>query len=119
MGPALPRDGWTVSADSQESATDAASNVLDGNGTTIWHTTFTGTVPPLPHSITIDMHSTHVISGLSYLPRQDDSLNGTIGQYSVSVSSDGLNSGSPVASATRADDQTEKYAVFTPTSARL
>src|SRR5260370_18642435 len=65
------------------------------------------------------MPSRHVISGLSYLPRQDDSLNGTIGQYSVSVSSDGLNWGSPVASGTWADDQTEKYAVFTPTSARF
>jgi galactose oxidase len=119
IGPALPRGGWTVSADSQESATDAASNVLDGNGTTIWHTAYTGTVPPLPHSITIDMHSTHVISGLSYLPRQDDSLNGTIGQYSVSVSSDGLNWGSPVASGTWADDHTEKYAVFTRISARF
>src|SRR5258708_17156187 len=119
IGPALPRDGWTVSADSQESATDAASNVLDGNGTTIWHTAYTGTVPPLPHNITIDMHSMHVISGLSYLPRQDDSLNGTIGQYSVSVSSDGLNWGSPVASGTWADDHTEKYAVFTRISARF
>lgn len=119
IGPALPRAGWTASADSQESATNAAGNVLDGNGTTIWHTAYTGTVPPLPHSITIDMHSTHLISGLSYLPRQDATLNGTIGKYSVSVSSDGRNWGTPVASGTWADDQTEKYAVFPPTSARF
>src|SRR5579864_7372397 len=70
IGPALARTGWTASADSEDSATYAAANVLDGNGTTIWQTAFTGTVPPLPHSITIDMHSTHLVSGLSYLPRQ-------------------------------------------------
>ena len=119
IGPALPRAGWTASGDSQESAAYAASNVLDGDDATIWHTAYTGTVPPLPHSITIDMQSTHLISGLSYLPRQDGNLNGTIGQYSVSVSSDALNWGSPVASGTWADDHTEKFAVFTPTSARF
>ena len=119
IGPALQRAGWTASADSQESAAYAASNVLDGDDAIIWHTAFTGTVPPLPHSITIDMQSTHLISGLSYLPRQDNSLNGTIGQYAVSVSSDGLNWGSPVASGTWADDHTEKYAIFSPTSVRF
>jgi galactose oxidase len=119
IGPALPRTGWTVSADSQASATNAASNVLDGNGTTIWHTPYTGTIPPLPHSITIDMHSTQLVSGLSYLPRQDSLLNGTIGQYSISVSSDGSNWGAPVTSGTWANDHTQKYAVFTPGSARF
>jgi galactose oxidase len=73
----------------------------------------------LPHSITIGMHGTHLISGLSYPPRQDGILNGTIGQYSVSVSSDGSNWGSPVASGTWANDWTQKYAVFTPISARF
>ncbi len=119
IGPALPRTGWTVSADSQASTTDAASSVLDGNGTTIWHTPYTGTIPPLPHSITTDMHSTQLVSGLSYLPRQDALLNGTIGQYSISVSSDGSNWGSPVAWGTWADDHRQKYAVFTPVSAQF
>jgi galactose oxidase len=119
IGPALPRAGWTVSADSQESAADAASNVLDGNGTTIWQTPYTGTVPPLPHYIMIDMRSTHLISGLSYLPRQDGSLNGTIGRYSISASSDGRNWGSPVASGRWADSPTAKYSIFTPKSARF
>jgi galactose oxidase len=119
VGPALPRTGWTVSADSQQSAANAASNVLDGNGTTIWHTPYTGTIPPLPHSITIDMHSVRTVSGLSYLPRQDSVLNGTIGQYSISVSSDGSTWGSPVASGTWANDHTQKYAAFNPLSARF
>jgi galactose oxidase len=119
IGPALPRTGWTVSADSQESAADAASNVLDGNGMTIWHTPYTGTVRPLPHYITIDMHGAHLISGLSYLPRQDGNLNGTIGRYSISVSSNGRNWSSPVASGRWADDPTTKYSVFTPKYARF
>jgi galactose oxidase len=119
VGPALPRTGWTASADSQQSATYAASNVLDGDGLTIWHTAFTGTVPPLPHSITIDMQSTNVVSGLSYMPRQDTSMNGTIGQYAIYVSGDGTNWGSPVATGTWANDRTTKYAVFPAVSARF
>ena len=119
IGPALPRIGWTVSADSVASAAYVAANVLDGNATTMWHTAFAGTIPPLPHSITIDMHATQLVSALSYLPRQDTSMNGTIGRYAVYVSSDGTTWGSPVATGTWADDRTAKEAVFPAVSARF
>lgn len=117
--PALPRTGWTVSAPSQDDTTNAASNVLDGDALTIWNSPYTGVVPPFPHTITIDMHKTQLVTGLSYLPRQDNNLNGNIGQYSVSTSSDGTHWGSPAASGSWADDPTEKYATFTPRSARF
>jgi galactose oxidase len=117
VGPALPRAGWTVSADSADAA-DPARNVLDGDALTIWQTPETGTVPPLPHSITIDMQATHVVTGLAYLPRQDGILDGNIGQYSISVSTDGVNWGGPVATGTWTDDQTQKYATFAARSAR-
>ena len=119
IGPALPRIGWTASADSVASQAYAAGNVLDGNATTIWHTPFTGIITPLPHNITIDMHRTQPVSGLSYLPRQDASLNGTIGKYSIAVSSNGSNWSSPVAAGTWANDHTPKYATFTQVSARF
>jgi galactose oxidase len=119
IDPALSRAGWAASADSVAYAKYAAANVLDGNGTTMWHTAFTGTVPPLPHSITIDMQRTELVSGLSYLPRQDSSMNGTIGTYAIHVSSDASTWGSPVASGTWANDRTPKAAVFPPVSARF
>jgi len=118
IGPALSHIGWTATADSQASATYAASNVLDGDALTIWHTPWNGTVPPLPHYITIDMKTAQVISGFSYMPRQDSSLNGTIGNYAVSVSNDG-STWSQVASGTWANDHTPKYAVFSPISAEF
>jgi galactose oxidase len=117
LGPALPRTGWTVSADSQ-AAGYPAKNVLDGDGLTIWSTAFGGTSPALPHHITVNMHGTHLVSGLGYLPRQDGNSNGNIGRYSISVSSNGKTWGKPVASGTWADDTTEKYAVWKPVSAR-
>ncbi|MGE5287069.1 MAG: discoidin domain-containing protein [Micromonosporaceae bacterium] len=119
VGPALPRVGWTATADSEASTAFAASTVLDGNADTIWHTPYTGAIPPLPHSITIDMHTTQAVSALSYLPRQDTSLNGTIGRYSISVSNDGNSWSAPVASGKWANDHTQKYAVFPQVRARF
>jgi galactose oxidase len=119
IGPALSRIGWTASADNQASAAYTASNVLDGDGTTMWRTATTVSAPPLPHRITIDMHSTHLVSGLSYMPRQDSSMRGTIGRYAIYVSSDGANWGSPVARGTWADNRTIKDAAFAAVSARF
>ncbi|WP_030440774.1 discoidin domain-containing protein [Actinoplanes subtropicus] len=91
--PALPRTGWTVAADSQETAkqSGAAINAIDGNTATMWHSAWSSTPPtPLPHTFTIDMHKNNLVSGLSYLPRQDASNNGDIGSYTVQTSVDGV-----------------------------
>ncbi|MFJ5031185.1 discoidin domain-containing protein [Streptomyces sp. NPDC088560] len=117
----LPRDGWTATADSEETqAGDGrAQNALDGNPGTIWHTQWSGDTRPLPHSITIDMHRTAVVSGLSYEPRLDDSANGRTGQYSITTSTDGTAFGKPVATGTWKDDDTVKGATFDqPVTAR-
>ncbi len=114
-GPAFPRTGWTVAADSEDSQTYTARNVLDGGALTIWQAT-SGT---LPHSITIDMHALRTITGLAYLPRQDGATTGNIGKYSVSLSRNGNSWGSPVATGTWADDQTQKFGVFAPRKAEF
>lgn len=116
-GPALPRAGWTA-VGSGEATTYPARNVLDGNATTIWHTVFAAATTPLPHSLTIDMHAVRTVTGVAYLPRQDASANGTIGQYSASVSTDGTSWGTPVATGTWADDRTRKTASFPGVAAR-
>jgi galactose oxidase len=118
--PTLDRTGWTVTADSQEtrSANNWASNVLDGDLGTIWHTKYLGTVAPLPHVITIDTKASKVVSGLRYQPRLGANRNGTIGGFQIHVSADGATWGSPVASGTWADNEAEKVALFTPKTAR-
>ena len=81
--------------------------MLDGNAASFWHSRFEGTPAPLPHTVTIDMKTAETISGLRYLPRQDGNPNGTIGQYSVAVSADGVNFSAPVAGSFQ-DSATEK-----------
>jgi galactose oxidase len=116
-GPPLPRTGWTATA-SDSSTSYPAWNVLDGNGTTIWHTVYGATSTPLPHSLTVDMGAPATVSGVRYLPRQDESPNGTIGSYTVSVSTNGTSWGAPVATGQWADDKTPKTATFAAVSAR-
>lgn len=80
--PRLYRTGWTASADSVETAQEdgRASNALDGNPATIWHTDWSvAPVPAQPHRIVIDMGQTRTVSGIAYQPRGDGTLNGTIG----------------------------------------
>jgi len=119
----LPRTGWTATASDYNSTPANAvyppGNVLDGNNSTIWHTVFLPSPIPLPHWITIDMHTIQSVSALLYRPRQDGSLNGTIGSFTISVSLDGSQWGSPVATGTWANDNTQKIASFPGAFARF
>jgi galactose oxidase len=114
--PALPRTGWAVSTDSQETVGEngAVANVIDGNTATIWHTQWSSANPPLPHQVTVDMGQRNLVSGLSYLPRQDGSRNGTIGQYRVETSTDGTAWGAIAASGTFSDVTTAQTITFDP-----
>ncbi|MER7536847.1 discoidin domain-containing protein [Streptomyces sp. NPDC097704] len=118
--PKLDRTGWTATASDEETVKEngRAANVLDGDAATIWHSRWSGTPAPLPHTITIDMHRTAVISALVYQPRTVG-INGRIGEYSISLSADGQNWGSPVATGTLADDPSAKTLGFAPQGARF
>jgi galactose oxidase len=121
VDPALPRNGWTISTDSQETAAAnyAAANVLDGNTATFWHTAYSR--PPaaaLPHQLTVDLRTPYLVSGLSYLPRQGASRNGAIGRYRVQTSMDGTTWGPAAGTGAFADTGTAKTVTFSPELAR-
>jgi galactose oxidase len=115
----LSRIGWTASASDEETSGEngRASNVLDGNAGTIWHSKWTAPAVPLPHTITIDTKVTQKISGFRYLPRTDGP-NGRIGSFEILVSTNGTTWRTPVASGTWADTGDEKSVTFAAVSAR-
>ncbi|MGY1690636.1 discoidin domain-containing protein [Geodermatophilus sp. SYSU D01105] len=115
--PVLPRAGWSASA-SDASAAHPAGNVLDGDPGSFWHSRFEGTPVPLPHTVTVDMTARRDVSGLRYLPRQDGTPNGNIGEYAVTVSTDGATFSAPVATGTFADSATMKPVRFPAVPAR-
>jgi len=96
--------GWSLRfADSQASGF-APTNAFDGNPGTIWHTQWSGAAPFPPHEIQIDLGAPVEMIGFRYLPRQDGSPNGNVGQYLFYVSTNGANWGTPVASGTANGD---------------
>lgn len=112
-GTDLPREDWTATADSEETARadNRVSNVLDGRADTMWHTTWGSTAPGFPHHIALDLGGPQSVAGLRYTPRQDSSGNGRIGRFRVEASLDGT-SWTEVAAGTWADSRTDKTASF-------
>jgi len=85
---ALPRHNWNiVYADSEEVLAEdgGGDNVLDSRPDTFWHTQWGAAKPKHPHWLVIDLGREETISGLRYLPRQDNP-NGQIRDFRVFVS---------------------------------
>ncbi|KAL8898503.1 MAG: hypothetical protein Q9207_006668 [Kuettlingeria erythrocarpa] len=113
-----PRTGWTLTVDSFQSGTgNEGPNILDGNTATFWHTQWMPTAAPFPHVVVIDMKKIINVNGFTYLPRQDASSNGNIGQHTIQLSSDGTTF-TTVAFGTYLDDRSLKTTPFTTTPAR-
>ena len=84
-----------IFASSQEPGDGAASNLVDGDPSTIWHTMYSITVAKYPHWIDFDAAQTKLMKGFIYMPRQSGA-NGWVKDYEIYVSQDGKNWGEPV-----------------------
>ncbi|WP_165349641.1 discoidin domain-containing protein [Methylibium sp. Pch-M] len=113
-GAVIPRTGWTVVADSQETQGEngAATNAIDGSTTTFWHTQWQAASPPPPHTFTVNLGTARSVGGFKYLPRQNLSV-GRIAGWRFLTSPDGTN-WTVVAQGTFTNDATERTVTFTP-----
>ena len=71
-----------VSVDSQELVGEngAATNAIDGNPATFWHTEWFQQTAPLPHTLVLDLGGQYQVDGWRYLPRQDGTPHQHLGQ---------------------------------------
>ena len=87
----LPTEGQTAAAGSQHASSGSegpASNVLDNNTSTIWHTNYSGGVIPMEDRwIEISLGEAQTICGVRYLPRQSGD-NGKFTAYEIYISAD-------------------------------
>ena len=81
---------------SEESGEGNASNLVDNDANTYWHTMYSVTVAKYPHWVDLDAGEVKSITGFTYLPRQGNA-NGHIKDYRLQVSQDGKNWSEPVA----------------------
>jgi alpha-L-fucosidase len=112
-----------VSVDSEELAgeNNSAAQAIDGNSSTIWHTRWNADQKQ-PHSMTVDMGTTHRIGGFTYLPRQDGLLNGVVEKYRFETSADGVTWRTNVADGSFANIQNNpslQEVAFAPVRARF
>ena len=107
--PSLLSNAKVVMVDS-EALGHEASNAIDGNPNTIWHTAWEPTPAPYPHEMQIELPESE-IKGFTYLPRQD-MTNGWINQYEVYVSLDGQSWGTPAATGRFERNRNQKKILF-------
>ena len=119
----IPADRTNATAGSQEisQSNDAATNVLDGNVGTIWHTAWSGAAAA-DRYLTLEVKDgyEYEISGYVYTPRTGSSsgaVNGIITEYAIYVSDDN-STWEEVASGTWAQDSAVKTVSFAPVTAK-
>ncbi|TCC57410.1 hypothetical protein E0H73_28885 [Kribbella pittospori] len=98
----------------------AATEALDGNPSTIWHSAWSEVPTPAtyPHHITLDLGATYQVDGFSYLPRQSGT-NGMFKGYEIYVSTDGQTWGTPVATGEFPNSIATQRVNFTATPGRF
>jgi hypothetical protein len=106
----LPKDKWKLLYfDSENPGTGGyASNTIDGDESTYWHTQWQGGTPPYPHELQVDLGDIYMVHSFTYLPRQDGGSNGTIKDYELYVSEDRANWGDAVSSGSFESNTTPK-----------
>ncbi|MGG5461807.1 beta-N-acetylglucosaminidase domain-containing protein [Clostridium sp. B9] len=79
-----------VTASSEETVGEnaPASNASDGDTNTFWHSKWSEPANLGPHHLTLELDDVYEINKVRYVPRQD-SINGRITGYKISVSTDG------------------------------
>ncbi len=108
--PTLLSSARVIMADS-EAPGHKATNLIDGNPESIWHTPWGEDAPAYPHEFQIELPESIEIKGFTYLPRQEMS-NGWINKYEVYVSSDGENWGETAAAGNFEQNRTKKKILF-------
>jgi hypothetical protein len=105
----LQKLGATAAADSEHQGY-APDLAIDGDPTTIWHTSWEPIAPP-PHYLVLDLKKSVRLAGLTYLPRQD-MTNGRIARYEIRLSGDGTRWSEPVAAGQWSNDARLKTVRF-------
>ncbi len=95
---------------------EAASNAIDGDNSTVWHTDWYAGENHDNHWIQLNLNSAYKVDGFKYLPRQSQT-NGIITKYIILTSMDGEN-WTEAAKGDWDGDHTQKVVTFEPVEAK-
>ena len=105
---------WRVDSEELATAYNPAEHAFDGNPATFWRSRLQPLLVVLPHDLQVNLGGLYQLMGLRYLPRQEVTSEGRVGQYKVYVSADGMTWGTAVASGTWANHGAAKEVTFAP-----
>ena len=110
----IPTEGMTATSGSEQATSGSegpASNVLDGNTNTIWHSVWAGTGR---ENLWIDiaLPQAQSVNGMRVLPRSEGGTNGIITEYRIEVSADNGATYTEVASGTWSSGSSWQLAQF-------
>ncbi len=100
----------TVTFTSAAEPGEGGERLVDGDPSTIWHSTYGVTVALYPHWVEFDCGEVKMLKGFTYLPRQSGS-NGDIKDWKLEVSSNGTD-WTNVADGTFVRNKDEKKVMF-------
>ena len=99
---------------SEEIGEGNATYLTDNDPNTFWHTMYSVTVAKHPHWVDLDAGEVKELKGFNFLPRQSGG-NGMIKEYTIHVSLDGKEWGTPIHKATFANNSSLKKVIFKDT----
>jgi alpha-L-fucosidase len=111
----LAKAKWRVASVSSEQADagEAATNAIDDDPGTFWHTRYSPDTAKHPHWIVIDLGETVTMKGMTYTARPASSgVNGTVVKYEVYVSRDGEDWGEVAAAGALERRAAEQRVIF-------
>jgi energy-converting hydrogenase Eha subunit B len=84
----LNKSSWSITSVSSQEDDGPATNLLDNNQATVWHTQWKTVQPAHPHTVIVNMNAIQSIQGLAFLQRAN--LNGSLKDISVFTSTDNI-----------------------------
>jgi beta-galactosidase len=87
-GNSIPHQNWSIAyVDSEEKTGEdgSATNAIDGQTASFWHSAWKAEQPTHPHQIVIDLGSSVAIGGFRYTPRPGANAAGHIKEYRVYI----------------------------------
>lgn len=117
----LSNKGWKIVRVSSENTANKkfATNAIDGDPETLWHTKFTGGIVQPPHELVIDLGAEHRVRGFVYLGRQDAGWNGAVKDVEIGVSNRADAFGAPAVKAMLAKTKEPQTLACPETSGRF
>jgi len=85
----LCSDKWSIHFVDSNHEAFPATNAIDGDPSTMWHTNWGDNQTALPHDIQINLGEELLLLGFTYIPRTDNNLIGVITKYNFYISDDG------------------------------